>query len=166
MPAPVPGSGGEYPRRVRVRFQALVSGSQSLGETDLAQNKSEAEATENITKLSHPSSSVAESTAYIDTYALYDSVSLDEVCTYGTEIYIHSESYLDVNLAHNLSDPFVDHVVEIVDRLCASENDLEFEVTREGNLLIRQAKRGLWRPIVEDSESQTEPTLQFPEIVH
>lgn len=146
--------------------QSQVPDDQSCVEADLTLQNSETEAIEGAAKSSYVSSLVCESATYIDVQNLHGSFSFGKEVTYGTAIYIGSGSYMDINVAPNISDPFVDHVVEIVDRLCASENDLEFEVTREGNLLIRQAKRGLWRPVEEASETQTEPTLQFPETVH
>jgi hypothetical protein len=72
---------------------------------------------------------------------------------------------LDCDIAVRPSDLFVDRVVMIVDKLCSQERDLEFEVTPEGNFLIRQAKRAQWSR-ARSPERQTEaPTLPFPEKV-
>lgn len=73
---------------------------------------------------------------------------------------------MDFGFRAEPSDPFVGYVVGIVEKLSTIENDLEFEVTREGNLLIRQAKRASWRYVAPDPGVQDEPTLQFPNQVH
>ncbi len=109
---------------------------------------------------------------YVNDFVSYDVVSFfQEKGGYGSPILQNFVSYsqtdvVDVGIGSTPTDQFVGYVVEIVDKLCATDKDLEFEVTREGNLLIRQPKRASWHHIAAISETQAEPTLHFPEKVH
>jgi hypothetical protein len=73
--------------------------------------------------------------------------------------------YSQLDVTPRASDLFAERVVEIVDRLCSQQKDLEFELTPEGSFLIRQIKRSP-RALATSRETQTEtPALLFPEKV-